>query len=78
MSSYQLPALYQVFYSLSLDTCLSAEYLIYPAHDTVTESEILRIRDVLTRKIIWSQVYTPAIKYWDAYSILDAQIAVIN
>lgn len=73
--------LYQVFYSASLDTCLSAKYIIYPAgsnfNGTSNESETLTINDILNGKIIWSQIYEPALEYSVAQAKLDMQIAVL-
>ncbi|HWW41889.1 hypothetical protein [Pedobacter sp.] len=78
MSSLEIPSLYQIFYSPSRDSCLSAEEDIYPAHDTIAESEILSINDILTGKVIWFQRYQPALKYWDANAKLDAEITALS
>ncbi len=73
-SSVEIDVVYKIFYSQSLNTCLSEQYNLYPAHGTVTEGEVLLINDVLTGGNIWtSQVYTPELKYWDAESKLDQQ-----
>jgi hypothetical protein len=73
-SALEIDAIYKVFYSQSLNTCLVEQYNLYPAHGTVAEGEVLLINDVLTGGNVWtSQVYTPELKYWDAQSILDQQ-----
>jgi hypothetical protein len=71
---YDLPAIYKIIYSKSLNTCLIERYDIYPANGTTAESEALRIDDALTGGNVWtSAIYSPALKYWDAESILDQQ-----
>ena len=79
VNQYDIPVIYKVFYSQSLNTCLDERYDLYPAHGTIAEGEVLRIDDVLTGGNVWtSQVYSPALKYWDAESILDQQSTLYN
>ncbi|MGD0328656.1 MAG: hypothetical protein ABSB00_03030 [Minisyncoccia bacterium] len=71
---YDMPVIYKVIYSRSLNTCLDERFDIYPANGTTPEEEVLKIDDVLTGGNVWtSQAYSPALKYWDAESILDQQ-----
>ena len=74
---YDMPVIYKVIYSQSLNTCLIERYDIYPATGTTAESEVLRIDDALTGGNVWtSAIHSPALKYWDAESILDQQSTV--
>ena len=74
ISQYENDSYYKVFYSKSLNSCLSEEQSIYPAHGKIPEEEILTINNILTGENIWtSQVYSPAIKFWDAEANLDNQ-----
>ncbi len=72
--SLEIDSVYKVFYSRALNTCLSEQYNLYPAHQGIAEGEILLINDVLTGGNVWtSETYTPELKYWDAQAALDKQ-----
>ena len=75
-SQYEIDAIYKVFYSQPLNTCVSEQYNLYYGHGTVKDGELLIINDVLTKENIWtSENYSPTLKYWDAEHILDTQAA---
>ncbi len=71
----ELELVYRVSYSETQNSCLEEEYIIYPARGTTKEEEVLKINDILSGNNLWtSQLYSPALKYWDADSILDTQM----
>jgi hypothetical protein len=55
-----IKAVYQVFYSPSLNTCLSATYSIYGG---TPSDELLSIDDVLTGRNVWQQYLKPSVKF---------------
>ncbi len=73
-SQYELDLIYKVFYSQSLNTCLSEQYNLYYGAGSVPQGEILEINNVLTDENVWtSEKYTTQLKGWDAETILDQQ-----
>jgi hypothetical protein len=78
-SASEIPVLYQLFYSPSLSTCLSASYILYSSsYSPGGDFETLVVSDILTGNTIWSQTFQPSLKYWDAEAKLDSQIAVFK
>jgi hypothetical protein len=70
-----IKAVYQVFYSPSLNTCLSATYSIYGG---TPSDELLSIDDVLTGRNVWQQYLKPSVKFPVAYAQIDAEIQTIQ
>jgi hypothetical protein len=65
-----------IVYSPKLTTCLTEGFIITGAQGSNPGEETLIINDYLTNRTLWSsQIYSPALKAWDAEAKLDQAAA---
>jgi hypothetical protein len=72
-TSSELDAIYSVFYSAKMNSCLVAEYKLFPSK-TGPESESLLIEDLFDQREVWSQYLPESKKYPEVEDMLDKQI----